>query len=46
MIAVDAIVQTHAAVVIVPLVPSLKLPATSSFAVGAAIPIPIFHPLP
>lgn len=41
-----AIVQTHAALVTVPLTPSLKVPATSSFATGAAIPIPIFHPLP
>lgn len=43
VIAADAIVHTHAAVVTVPLVPSLKLPATSSFAAGAVIPIPILH---
>ena len=46
VMAVEAIVHTHAALVIVPAVPSLKLPLTSSFATGAAIPIPIFHPLP
>lgn len=46
VIAVAEIVHTHAAVVTVPAVPSLKLPLTSSFAVGVATPIPIYHPEP
>lgn len=45
-IAVDAIVHTQAAVVTVPDVPSLNVPATSNFAVGVDVPIPTFAPLP
>lgn len=46
VITLAAIVHTPIALVVVPLVPSLKLPATSSFAVGIGTPIPIFHQLP
>mgnify|MGYP000903318945 FL=1 len=42
VITLAAIVHTPIALVVVPFVPSLKLPATSSFAVGAIVPIPIF----
>lgn len=44
---VGVVVQTHAAVVTEPVVPSLNVPATVSFAVSAVlVPIPIFPPLP
>ena len=46
LIAVAAMVQTHAALAVVPALPSLNVPFTSSFAVGLVAPIPIFPPVP
>ena len=39
-IAVEPIVQTHAAVITVPAVPRRDVPATSSLAPGVVVPIP------
>ena len=44
LIVTDAIVQIPIEVVTVPLVPSLKLPFTQSFAHGALVPIPTLVP--